>query len=347
MRAARLHAYGPPEALVVEDCPAPRPGPRDVLVEVHAASVNPVDCKIRSGGQRGAVRLRLPWILGLDLSGVVRDVGTAVRRFRIGDEVFSSPTHRRPGTYAELCAIHEDEAALKPARLSHLEAASIPLVGLTAWRCLVTVAGLGQGQRVLIPAGAGGVGSFAIQLAKHLGAVVTATASARNLELVRSLGADRVVDYARERPSDVVRDQDVVLDTLGHEEQRRMLATLRRGGCLVSIVTGLPEATKRHGPNLGLAATALGILGLRLAGWRRGVRATAAVRRPDGATLARIGELCDRGTIRPLIDRVFPLDRIADAHHHAETGHARGKIVIAVRSEAYRPPAVAPPAGPG
>lgn len=330
MRAARIHRYGSPDELRIDDVPRPDPGPDDLLVEVHAASVNPIDCKIRSGGQRGAVRLRLPAILGLDVSGVVAAAGRRVRRFKPGDAVFSSPTHRGPGTYADYTLIHQDQAAPKPATMSHEEAATIPLVGLTTWQCFES-ARLRAGQKVLIPAGSGGVGSFAIQLAKARGAVVTTTTSARNVDLVRSLGADRVIDYGKERVEVAVKDQDVVLDTLGHEHQAPALSVLRRGGCLVSIVGGLPEATARYGPNLGLLVTGLGMVRLRMEGLRRGVRATMVVRDPDGAQLAEIGRLCDSGAIRAVVDRVYPLEQIAEAHRYSETGRVRGKIAIRLR----------------
>lgn len=330
MRAARIHEYGPPEVLRIEEVPRPSPGPDDLLVEVHAASVNPIDTKIRRGGQRGAVRLRLPAILGLDVSGVVVEVGRRVTRFKPGDAVFSSPTHRRPGTYAEYTVLHQDQTAPKPANLTHEEAASIPLVGLTTWQCFED-AKLQRGESVFIPAGSGGVGTFAIQLAKQLGAHVTTTTSARNVELVTALGADRVVDYGKERFEEVVTDQDVVLDTLGHEAREKALGVLRRGGRLVSIVGGLPEATERYGPNLALLVAGLGILRLRIAGLRRGLRATMVVRDPDGAQLALIGGLCASGAIRPVVDRVYPLDEITEAHRHSESGRARGKIVVRIR----------------
>ena len=328
MRAARIHEYGGPEVLRVEECEPPRPGPRDVLVRVLAASVNPVDCKIRSGGQRGAVRLRLPAILGLDVSGVVVEAGGEVRGFAAGDEVFSSPTHRRPGTYAEYVAIDEREIARKPAELDHRQAAAIPLCALTAWRCLVTTARLRDGQRALVTAGSGGVGTVAIQIAKHRGAHVTATASVRNHELLRSLGADQVIDYRSESVREVAREMDVVLDATG--EREALLPCVRRGGRLVSIVGGLPAATVRYGPNLALLAVAAAEARLRLRGRVRGVGAGTIVRAADGATLAEVAALCARGAIRPVIDRTFALEEIADAHRYSESGRARGKIVVIV-----------------
>lgn len=332
MRAVRIHEYGGPEVLRLEDVPLPTMRPRDLLIEVHASSVNPVDWKIRSGSQRGAIRLQLPWVLGMDLSGVVLRVGEEVTRFRPGDEVWSTPTHKRAGTYAELCAIDEAQVALKPTNLSHVEAASVPLVGLTAWDCLVDAARVRAGQKVLVQAGAGGVGTIAIQLAKHLGAYVAATCSARNADFVRDLGADRVVDYKAERFDEVLSGYDVVVESLGGEYQKRALAVLRRGGHLASINGGLPEATEKYGPNLGVAMVGLQMLGAKLGSrLRRNVKTSIVVRRPDGDNLARLTTLFEQGAIRPVVGEIFALDRIADAHRASEAGHARGKIVVAVK----------------
>ena len=215
MKAATIRAYGGPEVFAIEEVPDPEVGPRDVLVEVRAAGINPVDAKMRRGVQRAIAPKRMPAVLGLDVSGVVVAVGAKVSRFGVGDEVFGSPTHRRQGTYAELVSVNERELALKPARLSHLQAASIPLVAQTAWQSLVTRARLGAGESVFIQAGSGGVGTFAIQLAKHLGAEVTTTTSAHNLSLVKRLGADRTIDYRRERYDELLCEMDVALECLG------------------------------------------------------------------------------------------------------------------------------------
>mgnify|MGYP001236035525 CR=1 FL=1 len=221
MKAARIHGYGGPQVLVIDDVPPPQCGVDDVLVEVHASSVNPIDCKIRAGSQRGAVRLSLPARLGMDVSGVVVEVGSHVTGFVVGDEVWSSPHHKRQGTYAELIAIRADEVAKKPASMTHAQAASIPLVGLTAWACLVDAADLKAGESVLIEAGSGGVGCFAIQLAKHLGAHVATTCSGRNEELVRALGADTVVDYTKESFDEAAADIERLPRTPQGIEARR------------------------------------------------------------------------------------------------------------------------------
>lgn len=332
MRAARFHAYGPPSVLQIDEIPRPVAGPDDVLVEVVAASVNPIDTKIRAGGQRGVIRLKLPWVTGLDVSGIVVAVGSRVSRFAVGDAVFGSPTHRRPGTCAEFVAIAERELAPKPSSLSHAEAASLPLVALTAWEALVRLAKLRAGEMVLIQAGAGGVGTVAIQLARHLGARVVTTCSAGNAELVRSLGAERVIDHRVERFDEMLSGLDVVLDSLGGDAKRRALGVLRRGGRLVSLNTDLPACTARHGPHLGVLVAAARIAAIGVRGRIGfGVRVAHALRPSDGALLGEIGALVDAGVIRPVIDRVLPLEEIAAAHGISESGRARGKIVVAVR----------------
>lgn len=331
VRAAIVREYGGPEVLRIEEVPSPAVGPRDVLIDVVASSVNPVDTKIRRGAMRGVIRYRLPWILGLDVSGVVAAVGAEVTRFRPGDEVYASPGHQRPGCYAEQVAIPERAIALKPRNLDHRGAAGLPLAALTAWACVMRP-GLSAGQRLFVQAGAGGVGSLCIQLAKHVGAHVAATCSAPNVDLVRSLGADEVIDYRATRYEDVLRDQDGVVDLLGGEERERALRVLRPGGYMACVTGGIPEHTKRHGPTLGaLVAVADGARFTISAFARRRVRVFHPVRPVDGALLQRITELVEAGALRPVIDRVFSLDEIAQAHERSESGRARGKIIVAVR----------------
>ncbi|HJL16628.1 MAG TPA: NADP-dependent oxidoreductase [Sandaracinaceae bacterium LLY-WYZ-13_1] len=331
MRAARIHRYGPPEVLQVDEVETPRPGPRDLLVEVQAASVNPVDFKIRSGGQRAIIHYRLPWTLGLDFSGRVVEVGDRVTRFAVGDEVYGSPTHRRPGTYAEYLCVDERVAARKPENLTHHEAASIPLVGLTAWDALVVKGRLRAGQRALIHAGSGGVGTFAIQLAKDLGAHVATTCSARNEAMVRALGADEVVNYREQRFEEVLEDVDFVLDAIGGETRERSFRVLRPGGHLSTMIGGVPAATQKHGPALGLLVAVGGLASLMVRGKLvHGVSVHNVLRESDGAMLHQITRRIERGAIEAVIDRVMPLDEIADAHAYLETGRARGKVVIDV-----------------
>jgi NADPH:quinone reductase-like Zn-dependent oxidoreductase len=329
MRAARLHAYGPPENLTVEDdVDRPTPGAGELLVRVHATAVNPVDCKMRSGAQRAAVRLKLPAILGMDVSGVVAAVGPGVEGFAIGDAVFSSPSHKRMGCYAEYAVITAAEAAHKPANLSHVEAASVPLVALTAWDSLVDGTGLKAGEKVLVHAGAGGVGSAAIQLAKHLGAHVATTCSGRNAQQVKALGADEVIDYTREDFAERLSAYDVAIDALGGDVRDRTWRVLRRGGRLSTLVSGLPEAAKRYGPYLALVVVALGMVRDVVAARLRGKRFHVALRKADGERLAKLAALYADGTLKPVVDKVFPLDAIVEAHRYQETGHARGKVVI-------------------
>lgn len=332
MRAATIHEYGEAEVLRIEEVDVPEMGPRDLLIEVHAASVNPVDWKIRSGSQRAIIRYDLPHVLGLDASGVVVAVGSEVDQFVVGDEVFCSPTHKRSGTYAEYVAVDQSAVALKPKSIDHQGAASLPLVGLTAWEALISKARLAPGQRVLILAGSGGVGTFAIQLAKDRGAEVATTCSTRNVELVRKLGADHVIDYTKDDFAETLENYDVVLDTLGGEERKRARTILRRGGYLATLVSGIPEAANRLGPTVGVVAVGCEMLGFML-GSRllHGVRTSWVLRPDDGKVLARIATLVDAGKIEPVIDRVYPLEEIAAAHEYSESGRARGKIVIALK----------------
>ncbi len=332
MRAARIHSYGPPDVLKIDDVAPPSAGPNDVLIEVHASSVNPVDTKIRSGAQRGVIRYALPHTLGLDVSGVVTDVGANVTDFEVGDEVVSSPTHKRPGCYAEYVAIDARAVAKKAPSLSHHEAASIPLVALTAWQGLVDFGGVREGDKVFVQAGSGGVGSVAIQIAKHFGAYVATTCSTRNAELVTSLGADEVIDYTNADYSEVLSDYDIVVDNLGYEHLPKARGVLKRGGRLAMNVGGIPGATKKYGPNLGAVAAIGGAVRFIVASRLfYGVRARNVLRPSDGGRLAQIMALCEEGAIRPTIDSVVPLDRIAEAHAKSETGRARGKIVVAVK----------------
>lgn len=326
MRAACIHAYGGPAALHVEERPAPEPGPRDVLIEVHATSVNPVDCKLRQGAMRGVLRYPMPLVLGFDVAGVVLAVGSECTRLRPGDAVYASPDQHQIGTYAELAVVQEAHTAKQPAGLSHTEAASLPLAGLTAWDCLEP---LQAGQRALILAGSGGVGSLAIQLAKERGAHVITTCSPRNDALVRSLGADEVIDYTRQDFRDVLSGVDLVLDALGSWSACRQV--LRRGGQLRTIVSGLPPATYRWGPYLGPLTVGLKILGFQLTSLLQGVRTKNVLRQASAAHLDELSKRIAAGTLRPVLDRVMPLEEVVAAHRYSESGRARGKIVLAVR----------------
>lgn len=331
MRAALLHAYGAP--LVLEDVPEPTLGPTDLLVQIHASSINPIDFKIHAGGQRAFVRLTLPWITGLDMSGTVLAVGSSVQGFEIGDAVYGSPTHKRPGTFAERIAVDQGQVALKPPSLSHTEAASLPLVFQTAWASLMPALTRSAGQRVFIQAGSGGVGTVAIQLAKHHGAWVATTCSQRNHQLVRELGADQVIDY-HSTPFEQALDQpvDILLDALGGEARDRSFQVMVPGGRLASITSGLPGFTERYGVLGGALAMLGSTVSFHLTGLLRGVKTATVLRGPEGHILEELNTLLAAGAVRPVVDRVWPLEEINAALAYASTGRARGKVVIEMPS---------------
>jgi len=308
--------------------PAPRDG--DVLVEVRAAGLNMIDSKIRSGEFKRILPYPLPLILGHDVAGVVVAVGSRVRQFKAGDEVYAAAG--RPGAFAEFIAIKEEDVAIKPTALSMEQAASIPLVGLTAWQALIERANLKRGQKVLIHAGSGGVGTFAIQLAKHAGATVATTTSTANVELVRGLGADIVIDYKKEDFAHVLRDYDVVLNSLDKVTLEKSLAVLKPGGQLISI-SGPPDAAFARSIGASWALrTIMGVLsyGIRAKARRRQARYSFLFMRANGEQLARITALIDRGIIRPVVDRVFPFASTREAMAYVEAGRTKGKVVVSI-----------------
>jgi NADPH:quinone reductase-like Zn-dependent oxidoreductase len=308
MKAVRLYSYGGPNVLVYEDAPMPSPGAGAVRVRVHAAGVNPVDWKIREGYYREKMHHTLPLIPGWDVSGVVEALGLGVTRFREGDLVFGRPDILANGAYAQYIVVKETELAAKPKTLDHPHAAAIPLASLTAWQSLFGAGRLSAGQRVLIHAAAGGVGHYAVQLAKWKGAEVIGTASARNRDFVRGLGADEVVDYEAGPFEETVRNVDLVLDTMGGETQARSWKVLKRGGLLVSIVSPPPaELAVAHD-----------------------VRGAYVFVQPNAVQLAEIAELTDRGLLRPALDVVFQLSEARQAQERSQGGHVRGKIVLEV-----------------
>ncbi len=308
MKAVRIHAYGGQEVLTVEDAPMPEIGERDLLVRVVASAINPVDWKIRAGYLKEMLPYQFPLVLGWDVSGVVEAVGSGVTKFKPGDAVYSRPNILRNGSYAEFIAIDENEAAFKPKTISHACAASLPLAGITAWDVLIKTANIQAGQRVLIHAGSGGVGSLAIQLAKACGAHVVATTSGKNIPLVKSLGADQLVDYRSQQFDHVVHEMDVVFDTIGGEVQERSWASLKAGGLLVSIVSP---------PSAELAAA-------------HDARAGFVFIQPDAEVLTQLAALVDAGKMRPIIAAEFALEDIVKAHTLSESGRADGKIVLHV-----------------
>ncbi|MGE4427496.1 MAG: NADP-dependent oxidoreductase [Solirubrobacteraceae bacterium] len=328
MRGWVVTKYGRPLQQV--DLPEPEVGDRDVLVEIRAAGVNVLDEKIRGGEFKPVLPYKPPFVLGHDLAGVVTRIGTDVTRFAVGDEVYGRPRDQRVGTFASRLAVHEDDLARKPRSLSFVDAASVPLVALTAWQALVQIADVQPGQRVLIHAGSGGVGAYAIQLAKHLGATVATTAGAANHEWVRELGADRVIDYRRERFDALLTDYDVVLDSQGDESVRRSLEILRPGGIVIGIAGPLDTDFARA---QGLA------LPIRLAAWamswsakraarRLGVRYRFLFMRADGAQLERIAALIDDGVVRPVVERSYAFAEVPQALEHVAGGRTRGKVVV-------------------
>ena len=333
MRAFIVDRYGSNEGVRAGEVPVPEPRDDDVLVQVHAASVNPLDLKIRDGKLKLVLPLRLPLVLGNDLAGVVTRVGARVRRFKPGDEVYARSDTDRVGAFAEYLSIHEAAVAPKPRGLTMEEAASIPLVGLTAWQALVERANLRAGQKVLIHAGSGGVGTFAIQLAKHLGATVATTTSTANLDWVKRLGADVVVDYRRDAFETILHEHDLVLDTVGGEALDRSLRVLKPGGKVISIA-GPPD------PGFARELGSSWIVGLAMRFSSRRIRQEARrhrvsysflFMRPSGDQLRELGALIDAGVIRPVVDRVFPFESTKEALAYVEEGRARGKVVVRVR----------------
>ncbi|RVG85127.1 NADP-dependent oxidoreductase [Sinorhizobium meliloti] len=333
MKAFILDKYKKKGALRFGDMPEPVLGQDDVLVEIHAAGLNPLDSKIRDGEFRLILPYRLPFILGHDVAGIVVRAGSKVRRFKPGDEVYARPRDGRVGTFAELIAMNEADVALKPKNLTMEEAASIPLVGLTAWQVLVERAGVKKGQKVLIHAGSGGVGTFAIQLAKHLGATVAATTGTANVELVRSLGADFVVDYKKEDFEKVLSGYDVVLNSLNGDTLQKSLNVLKPGGKLISI-SGPPDPdfAREQGLNCFLRQVLrLLSFGIRRKAKRRRLSYSFLFMRANGAQLSLIARLIEAGIIRPVMDRVFPFEATNEALAYIETGRSKGKVVIKLR----------------
>jgi NADPH:quinone reductase-like Zn-dependent oxidoreductase len=333
MKAFVVDKYNKKGILRLAEMPEPELQDHDVLVEVHAAGVNLLDSKIRTGEFKLILPYRRPFILGHDVAGMVVRVGTKVGKFKPGDEVYARPRDGRIGTFAESIAINEADVALKPKNLSMEEAASIPLVGLTAWQVLVDKASLKKGQKVFIQAGSGGVGTFAIQLAKQLGATVATTASAASADLVKSLGADVVIDYRKDDFEQVLSGYDVVLNSQDARTLEKSLTVLKPGGKLISI-SGPPdpEFARERGLNLVLRMI-LRLLSraIRIKAKRRGVKFSFLFMWAQGDQLSKITSLIESGAIRPVVDRVFPFEATNEALAYLETGRAKGKVVIKVR----------------
>ena len=333
MKAFLVDRYAKGGLLRLGDSPAPELHENDVMVEIHAAGVNLLDAKIRDGEFKLILPYRLPLVLGNDVAGVVVRVGSKVRRFKPGDEVYGRPAQDRIGTFAEFIAMNEDDVAMKPKNLTMEEAASLPLVSLTAWQVLVERAKLKKGQKVLIHAGSGGVGTMAIQLAKHIGATVATTTSTANVDLVRSLGADVVVDYKKADFESVLQGYDVVLNSLGKDTLEKSLRVLKPGGRLISI-SGPPDPEFARESGFGwLLQQVMRLLSfsIRRKSKRHRVSYSFLFMTANGGQLEQITALIEAGVIRPVMDRVFPFEKTNEALAYVETGRAKGKVVIAVK----------------
>ncbi len=308
MQAIRIHTYGGPEVLQLDEVPIPEIADDEVLIQVHAAGVNPVDWKIREGYLDGFLHHTLPLTLGWDVSGIVSAIGANVTAFKPGDAVYCRPDIERNGTYAEYIAVKASEVANKPQTLTHIQAAAVPLASITAWHVLFEAAQLQAGQRVLIHAAAGGVGSFAVQFARWRGATVIATASADNHPLLLGLGANEVIDYRTHRFEDVIAPVDIVFDTIGGEVQTRSWSVLKPGGILVSVVSppNAAEAEAHH------------------------CRSAFVFIQPRADWLTEIAQLIDSGQVKPIVETVLPLGAAATAQQQSQAGHTRGKIVLQI-----------------
>jgi NADPH:quinone reductase-like Zn-dependent oxidoreductase len=333
MKAFVVSRYGKANSVEAVELPEPELRDGDVLVQIHAASINPLDLKIRDGELKPLLPYKLPLVLGNDLAGVVIKAGANVDRFKPGDEVYAKPDKDRIGAFAELIAISENDVAKKPRGLDMEQAASVPLVGLTAWQALVEKAKLRPGHKVLIHAGSGGLGTIAIQLAKHLGATVATTTSTANVEWVKRLGADVVIDYRSIDFETVLHDYDVVIDTQGGQTLEKSLRVLKPGGKVISVAGPPdPDFAKEFGANWFLiqAMRALSFQ-IRRKAKRRGVTYSFLFMRASGDQLRELGSLIDSGAIRPVVDRVFPFQSTTEALAYVEKGRAKGKVVVKIR----------------
>jgi NADPH:quinone reductase-like Zn-dependent oxidoreductase len=332
MKAFIVEKYKKNGPMRLVDWPEPQVGPNDVLVRIHAAAINLIDSKTRDGEFKLFIPYRPPFILGHDLAGTVEKVGPGVRAFKPGDQVYARPRDMRIGTFAEKIAVDQADLALKPATLTMEEAAGVPLVGLTAWQALVEVGKVRPGQKVFIQAGSGGVGTIAIQLAKHLGATVATTASAANAALVRGLGADVVIDYKTQDFEQVLSGYDLALNSQDTKTLMKSLNILKPGGKLISI-SGPADAgfAKALGLNLVLQFV-IKMLGSSVQKRAKalGVDYSFLFMRAEGGQLSQIAKLIDDGVIRPVVDRVFPFAQTAEALAYVETGRAKGKVVVKV-----------------
>jgi len=333
MKALTFKRYGKSPEIGLADVPRPTPKPDELLVEVHAAGLNPIDNMIPAGTFKPILKFELPATLGSDIAGVVVEVGTRVTRFKPGDAVFASVFDLGRGSIAEFAAVPESVAAPMPAKLDFVQAASIPMVGLTSWQALKEHAGVRADQKVFIPAGSGGIGTFAIQLAKYFGAKVATTTSTGNVELVAALGANEVIDYNKQDFDKVLHGYDVVLGTLRGDAIEKAVGILKPGSKIVSLIGPLDAAfarARRLNFVLQFVFALMSRKIMRLAR-RQNIGYSFLFVRPDGAQLAEIGGLLESDRIRPVIDKVFPFEQAKEALEYLAQGHAKGKVVVRVR----------------
>ncbi|OJE40945.1 NADPH:quinone reductase [Bacillus tropicus] len=332
MKAMIINKYGKVPMRMAE-VPTPEINEYEVLAEIHAASINPIDFKIRDGKVKMLLKYEMPLILGNDFSGVITKVGSKVTRFKVGDEIYARPRKNKIGTFAEYIAIHEDDIALKPKDLSFEEAASIPLVGLTSYQALHDIMQLQKGQKILIHAGSGGVGTFAIQLAKIMGATVTTTASEAGANLVKSLGADEIINYKTEKFEDILKDYDAVFDTIGGTTLEKSFNIIKSGGNIVSV-SGMPNAQFGKEFGSGFFKTLLFSLAskkLTALEKKHNARYSFLFMKPSGDQLRTIANYIEAGKIKPVIDRVFPFEDAQKAMEYSEAGRAKGKIIVKIK----------------
>ncbi|WP_212937019.1 NADP-dependent oxidoreductase [Bacillus hominis] len=332
MKAMIIDKYGKIPMRMTE-VPTPEINEYEVLAEIHAASINPIDFKIRDGKVKMLLKYEMPLILGNDFSGVIVKVGAKVTRFKVGDEIYARPRKDKIGTFAEYIAIHEDDIALKPKNLSFEEAASIPLVGLTSYQALHDIIQLQQGQKILIHAGSGGVGTFAIQLAKIMGATVTTTASEAGANLVKSLGADEIINYKTEKFEDILTNYDAVFDTIGGTTLEKSFNIIKSGGNIVSV-SGMPNA--RFGKEFGsgfFKTLLFSFASKKLTALEKKHNAQYSFlfMKPSGDQLRIIANYIEAGKIKPIIDRVFPFEDAQKAMEYSESGRAKGKIIVKIK----------------
>ncbi|AXY10504.1 NADP-dependent oxidoreductase [Bacillus thuringiensis LM1212] len=332
MKAMIIDKYGKVPMRMAE-VPTPEINEYEVLAEIYAASINPIDFKIRDGKVKMLLKYEMPLILGNDFSGVITKVGSKVTRFKVGDEIYARPRKNKIGTFAEYIAIHEDDIALKPKNLSFEEAASIPLVGLTSYQALHDIMQLQKGQKILIHAGSGGVGTFAIQLAKIMGATVTTTASEAGANLVKSLGADEIINYKTEKFEDILKDYDAVFDTIGGTTLEKSFNIIKSGGNIVSV-SGMPNARFGKEFGSGFFKTLLFSLAskkLTALEKKHNARYSFLFMKPSGDQLRTIANYIEAGKIKPIIDRVFSFEDAQKAMEYSEAGRAKGKIIVKIK----------------